>query len=153
MIPSQEESTMKRTWILAVALVLVAAAGSAQTPAPLPGEALAAILGPAGGGACATPPDEVRLAANRPGTDPKSACSAYADCGPYGSVSCNGNNSCSAQDRNCAVPAAGKVTCDGVTTWCPGGCTNCDICDATGDCIACCQCQGYAYWICVRGIC
>ncbi|HYH45983.1 MAG TPA: hypothetical protein VEG34_09870 [Thermoanaerobaculia bacterium] len=145
---------MKSAWIVAVVLLFVSAAGfAAPSPAPLSGEALAAILGPApAGGACAPKAEGVQLAAARPGTEIKSACNATAQCGS-GTVSCSGNSSCSAQDRNCAIPTAGKVTCDGVTTWCSGGCTLCDQCDATGDCMACCQCQGYAYWICERGIC
>lgn len=144
---------MKRAWFVAVALVLVSAALSAQTPSPAPlsGEALAAILGPSpAGGVCAPPAGEVRLAAARPGTDVKSVCSATAQC-YSGTVSCTGNSSCSTQDRNCAIPSAGKVTCDGVTTWCSNACTICDQCAATDDCVKCCQCDyGYPPLICAR---
>ncbi len=150
---------MKRAWLVAVVLIFVSAALSAQAPAPAPplsGAALAAILGPSPAGAvCAPPAGEVRLptarlAAVRPGTQSKSACSATAQC-LFGTVSCNGNSNCSAQDRNCAVPTAGKVTCDGVTTGCNNACTICDQCAATGDCIKCCQCDyGYPPLICAR---
>lgn len=143
---------MKRAWIVAVALVFVSAAGFAQapSPAPLSDEALAAILGPsAAGGACAPRAEGVQLAAARPGTNLKSACTATAQCAS-GTVSCSGNSSCSAQDRDCAIPTSGKVTCDGVTTWCPTACTVCDQCAATGDCIKCCQCDGYSFIFCSR---
>ena len=143
---------MKRAWILAVALIFVSAAGLAQapSPAPLSDEALAAILGsPAAGGACAPRPEGVQFAAVRPGSNVKSACTATAQCAS-GTISCSGNSTCSAQDRNCAIPTNGKVTCDGVTTWCPSVCTVCDQCAATDDCVACCQCQGLSYILCVR---
>ena len=144
---------MKRAWLVAAVLVLVSAALSAQAPAPAPlsGAALAAILGPsATDDVCAPTVGEARLAAARPGTGVKSACSATAQC-LSGTVSCTGNSNCSTQDRNCAVPTPGKVTCDGVTTWCNNACTICDQCAAPGDCIKCCQCDyGYPPLICAR---
>lgn len=143
---------MKRAWIVAFALVFVSAVGFAQTPSPttLSGEALAAILAPAAAsGACAPRPEGVQLAAARPVSDLKSACTATAQCAS-GTVSCSGNSTCTAQDRNCAVPTSGKVTCDGVTTWCSTACTVCDQCAATGDCIKCCQCEGFSFILCSR---
>jgi hypothetical protein len=144
---------MKRAWIAAVALVFVSAAGFAQAPgpAPLSGAALAAILGPpVAGGACAPQSEGVQLAAARPRITTKSACTATAQC-YSGTVSCSGNSSCSAQDRDCAIPTAGQVTCDGVTTGCPVACTICDQCAATGDCIKCCQCDyGLSIIMCSR---
>jgi len=123
---------MKRAWIVAVALVVVSTAGFAQSPSPAPlsREALAAILGP-------------------PGSNLKSACTATAQCAS-GTVSCSGNSNCSTQDRDCAVPTSGKVTCDGVTTWCSTACSVCDECAATGDCVKCCQCQGFPFLFCSR---
>ena len=144
---------MKRAWIAAVALVFVSAAGLAQAPSPEPlsDEALAAILStPAADGACAPRPEGVQRAAARPGGNVKSACTATAQC-DSGTISCSGNSSCSAQDRDCGIPFNGKVTCDGVTTWCPFACSACDQCAASGDCVACCQCQGLPYIFCVRG--
>ena len=48
-----------------------------------------------------------------------SYCNATAYCYTTGgSVSCSGNSSCYAQDQNCASSVRGKVTCDGVTTYC-----------------------------------
>ncbi len=50
------------------------------------------------------------------------ACSATADCGVHGNLTCNGNSTCSFVDRNCfltAPPESGYVICDGVKTNCP----------------------------------
>ncbi len=61
----------------------------------------------------------------------KALCGATAACGGGVTVSCTSNSavtSCSAADRNC--PEQGHVTCDGVTTWCPGTCP----CSATALC-------------------
>jgi hypothetical protein len=147
---------MKSAWIAAAALVLVAAAGFAEpSPVPLSAEALAVILGPSTAGpGCAPESEGTQPTAPRPASwgVETSACNATAQC-YSGTVSCSGNSSCSAVDRNCAVPTAGYVICDGVYHGCPVACTACDQCAATGECIPCCQCDGYTYVMCVRGIC
>lgn len=173
----------KEAWFVACALLLcVSAAGFAQT-APLTNEALAMILGqPAVKGACATQSSRVLFAAKGPGDGPggvgqMSACTAQASCGSgVTPVSCSGNSTCSAIDRNCPSQR-GQVTCDGVTKTCAvcpvdycaqcastgdcvaccrcdGGtaimCNNCCTCDATGDCMACCRCGGGTLSQCSR---
>ena len=151
---------MKRAWSVVAVLLFVSAAGFAEpSPAPLSEEALAVILGPSAAGpacapqAAAAPRPAGTKPAGRPGGGVEtSACNATAQC-YSGTVSCSGNSSCSAVDRNCAVPTAGYVICDGVYTGCNYGCSYCDQCAATGDCISCCQCDGYSYIVCVRGIC
>lgn len=68
-------------------------------------------------------------AAKRPAIPEKSLCAAAANCAGGGTVSCSSNtstSSCTAVDGNCAVNEPGHVTCDGVTTWCPNTCFNCD---------------------------
>src|SRR5215213_9597045 len=60
------------------------------------------------------------LAAKPPSAGQKALCSAGASCGSY-SITCTGDNSytsCSAVDQNCAAGQRGRVTCDGVITWC-----------------------------------
>lgn len=67
------------------------------------------------------------LEAKGPGIRPKSACSATANCGAGSPVSCTGNSSCTATDRNCAAGIRGNVTCDGVKTKCQPACpVDCD---------------------------
>ena len=139
---------MKRAWIVAVVLVFVSAAGFAQTPStpPLSGEGLAAILGPpAGSAACAALPEGVQPAGTPSAPDLKSGCIATAQC-PMSEVGCSGNV-CSSQDSDCANSIRGKVTCDGVTKWCPD-CSLCAQCDATGSCMHCCLCQGFSFTVC-----
>jgi len=137
---------MKKAMLFACAVLFVAAVGLAETlsPVPLTGEALAAILGePAG--SCATPTGTAVPAANRRGiAGEKALCTAVAQCAS-GTVSCSSNvstTSCTAVDRNCSIAERGHVTCNGVTTNCPTACSQCDICNATGDCFACCRCDG-----------
>jgi hypothetical protein len=136
---------MRKALIIACIMLFVSALGFAQTPsaAPLPSEALAAILGQTSD--CAPAQNEVVLAADRPQSGQyKALCFALAYCAS-GTVSCYGWNSvtsCSARDRNCSIGERGRVTCDGVTTYCPTACSQCEICDATGDCVACCRCAG-----------
>jgi hypothetical protein len=141
---------MRKVCILACTMFLIAAAGFSQTPsvAPLTNEALAAILGPAAvHGSCTLPQNEALFAANRPRTGLAKTCSATATCGADPSVSCSYGGSggtCSFANRNCPNEQ-GHVTCNGVTTWCPTTCPPsvwCQQCDATGDCFACCRCDG-----------
>ena len=156
---------MKNVRILVCALAFVSAAGFAQAPsmAPLSNEVLAAILSPlaaTGSTFCPTTSQgKVLFAATEQGggESTMSACSATANCASgYGTVYCEGNTSCTAYDRSCPGEQ-GHVTCDGVTTWCPtvacpcsGGpiqCNNCNTCNQTGDCFACCVCNGGSlYW-------
>jgi hypothetical protein len=152
---------MKKGWIVVCTctLAFVSVAGFAQTPnvVPLTSEALAAILGPSAvtpAPSCAALRGEPIFAANakkpRPGGEPKSICNATASCGS-GSVSCSGNSTCWAVDRDCLNCEQGHVTCDGVTKWCSSAC-NCNSyfgverwccqCACTADCVACCRCDG-----------
>lgn len=142
---------MRKVWFLACTMVLISAAGFAQTPsvAPLTNEALAAILGPAAvHGACAVPQNEAVFASNRSRAGLAKSCSATATCGTDPSVSCSvtgTGGTCTFANRNCNGGEQGHVTCNGVTTWCPTICppsTWCQKCDDTGDCFACCRCDG-----------
>lgn len=139
---------MRHRWIVAFALLFVAAAGFAETSAPaqLGGEALAAILDQSAAGAsCPTRAGEVVFASE----SVQSTCNATANCGST-TVSCTGTSSCSAVDRNCSTLTRGSVTCDGVTTSCPTSCCTggtiqqnfCCRCNATGTCMDCCRCAG-----------
>jgi hypothetical protein len=137
---------MKNAWIVACTLLFVSVTGFAQarSAAPLESAALAVILDqPVVTGSCATQQSGVLFAAKHPGRGlEKSICSATAQCLP-GTVSCSGNSTCSAVDRNCSIGERGHVTCDGVTTSCPVCCaTVCCQCDQTNDCMACCRCGG-----------
>jgi hypothetical protein len=149
---------MKKACIIIVCtMAFVSAAAFAQTPsvAPLTGEALAVILGePAVTASCPSPgpspQSEVLFAARRPAV-PK-ACSATANCTPGTTVSCTytgTGGTCTAVDRNCSVNQRGYVSCNGVVTNCPTTCQSCNLicqacnqCDQTGDCFACCRCDG-----------
>jgi hypothetical protein len=139
---------MKKAVLVACTVICVAASGFAATPSPVPltGEALATILGePADAGSCATSLSAAVFVAHRPGiAGEKALCTATAQCAS-GTVSCSSNTSttsCSSADRNCSIAERGHVTCNGVTTNCPTACSQCDICNATGDCFACCRCDG-----------
>jgi hypothetical protein len=145
----------KNPWILACVLLFVSVAAFAQAPQsqpPLTRETLAAILGLPAAGSCAVQPRGVRQAAKRPAIlTEKSLCTATATC-QYGStVSCSSNinmANCMAVNANCSAGEPGHVTCDGQITWCPPCCTGtihqvqCCNCDTTGDCRACCRCDG-----------
>jgi hypothetical protein len=109
--------------ILLTLAVLSVLASPATAASPSPGvPALSAFL------SSLAAPAPV-LAAKRPIIG-KSLCSASANCGSGGTISCSGNNSttsCSAADQNCSVGQRGFVTCDGVTTQCPNACpVDCD---------------------------
>jgi hypothetical protein len=155
---------MKKTWILACTLLLVSAVGFAQTPsgAPLTPEVIDAILDlPRATGSCATAkaPSRMIFAAQKPG--PGGGVSSMAYCVAYcewGTVSCQGNISCSAFDRNCTTACErGHVTCNDTvngtfTNWCPTECptSHCCDCEASGwsDCLACCRCDGHSAQYC-----
>lgn len=154
---------MKKVWFLICTLAFIPVAGFTQTPdvAPLPSEALAAILSPPAAttsASCPTSQGKVLFAAAEGGGESTmSACTATANCAS-GTVYCEGNSSCDTYDRDCTNGERGHVTCDGVTTWCPTACScppspppnicaNCNTCAQTGDCFACCICNGYGlYW-------
>lgn len=152
---------MKKEAVIAcvICTLAFAAAGLAQPPreAPLPPEALAAILGQSP--SCPTPQSEAVLAAakpGRPGFGPLKSCNATATC-ESGSVSCSvpgAGGTCTFANRNCDIDEPGHVTCNGVTTWCPTDCPCddrpvCCTCFATGDCFACCRCDGGSIGSCL----
>jgi hypothetical protein len=94
-------------------------------------------------------PDRV-MAARKPigEAGQKSYCSAQANC-EWGTVSCEGNNSCSAWDRNCSWGEVGHVTCDGNTYACPTQCCPDDFCTRDWQCQQnCYPCQAIysCYW-------
>lgn len=70
------------------------------------------------------------FAADVGGIGSLSICTATAQCGS-GTVYCEGNTTCTAVDRNCAIPQQGYVDCDGQRTYCPGSCCPCGSCGAT----------------------
>src|SRR4051812_24186343 len=45
------------------------------------------------------------------GREGKAFCTASANCGSGGTISCNGNSTCSNADHNCAEEQQGYVTC------------------------------------------
>ena len=153
---------MKRVWIAAAVLIfLAAAAGFSQAPAPsiapFSAEALAAILGQPAADACPKPQESVVLSAQRQGTF--KTCSATATCNDTSgiNVTCNysgSGGSCSFQNQNCAALVRGHVTCQGTTVVCPlcpsdCGSPKCCQCEATGDCFACCRCDGGTVGQCI----
>ncbi|HEV8578013.1 MAG TPA: hypothetical protein VGX68_02930 [Thermoanaerobaculia bacterium] len=146
---------MKRVWFAAVVLAFLAtAAGFSQTPAPsvvpLSAEALAAILGQPAGTACSRPQENAVFAARRQGNFFK-ACSATATCNDTSgtNISCNFGGSggtCTFQNQDCANGIQGFVNCNGTVTNCPACPCNlrpiCCVCESSGDCFACCRCDG-----------
>jgi hypothetical protein len=139
---------MRKTWIVAFALLLVSVAGFTQAPSPTPlsDEALAAILGDTDDGGACPLPQHGPLFAPAP---TKASCTATAQC-ESGTVMCTGNPTCTGVDRDCSILERGHVVCGGVTTNCPTACCNsgtaqdkaCCRCDATGGCQDCCRCAG-----------
>ena len=150
-----KEDPMKHAWMVAACtFIFVSAVGFAQPPsqAPLTSEALAAILSqPADGGSCISQQSSELYVAKRPRLgSTKAFCEAT--CGTYPNISCSGQG-CSAANRNCTTGEVGYVTCDGVTTSCPGTPREfaCCQCSATNDCWACCYCHGGGPIICSEG--
>lgn len=150
---------MKKTWIVACALLLVTVAGFAEapSPAPLTGAALAVILGePAATGSCAPQETGVLFAAKGPRLGmAKALCDATANCGSGVTRFCEDNTSpanCTSVDSNCSIGQRGYVSCNGVTTFCPvcpcDGTPACCRCDQTGDCMSCCRCGGGTFSQC-----
>lgn len=151
---------MKSARVLAIvfAFFLVSAVGVAQpsAKAPLSREAIAAILGlsTAPGGCAKAPavlPTRLVLAAKKgPGGGVSEMAFCQANC-ESGTVSCEGDISCQAFDRDCVAPNCekGHVTCNDTmtgttTTWCPTDCpaSFCCTCVQTGSCYDCCRCDG-----------
>ncbi len=155
---------MRKGWIVlcVCTLAFVSAAAFAQTPsvAPLASEVLAAILGQSvTSEACPAPRNDTLFAAKKPAKPGQfKSCSATANC-ETGTVTCSvsGSGTCQAFNRDCSIGERGHVVCNGVTTNCPttcgGGCTPpvwCCQCDQTGDCFACCRCNGGGPGQCIQ---
>src|ERR1044071_852302 len=156
---SPEEDAMKRVWIVgAILSLLPVAAGFSQGPAPgaapAGAEALAAILGQPTGAACLEPQGSLDLPGQHPGV--YRTCSATATCNDtsHSNISCNYGGAagvCSFQNQNCAAGVQGQVNCNGTITRCPTcpcGTPNCCICQNSGDCFACCKCDGGTFSQC-----
>ena len=154
---------MKRACILVALLSLLSVStGFAQAPAPsvapLSAEALAAILGPTADSGCSEPEESVVLPDQRQGV--YKTCSASATCNDTSGVpvSCNyggSGGSCTYQNQNCAAGVRGQVNCQGSVTQCPVcpsdcGSPKCCQCEATGDCFACCRCDGGTIGQCIN---
>jgi hypothetical protein len=110
---------MKKMLIFACTLAFLDAAGSAQTPSPA-AASLAAVFAPTPAvSSCPLPQAQPSFAASRHRVPTqKEECSV--SCGSF-SLTCTWTLSCSAVDRYCPS-TPGYVTCDGVTTYCPGPC-------------------------------
>jgi len=158
-----EEKAMKRVWIVvAVLSFLSVSAGFSQAPAPsvapLSAEALAAILGQPAATACPKPQESVVLPDQHQGI--YKTCNASATCNDTSGVpvSCNyggSGGSCTYQNQNCAAGVRGQVNCQGSVTQCPVcpsdcGSPKCCQCEATGDCFACCRCDGGTIGQCIN---
>lgn len=138
---------MKRNWIVGVILSFLSVA--AAFSAPLSDEDLAAILGQSSSTACPQPQESLTLPDQLQGAQFKT-CSATATCNDTSgvNVSCNFGGSggtCTFQNQNCDAGIRGQVNCNGAITQCPAcpcGTPPCCNCLATGDCFACCRCDG-----------
>lgn len=141
---------MKRAWSIVFVLALVAAAVYAQTPGEGSIPLFANLTLTEGAGSCATAQSGADLA-EVPVWIPMASCNATASCGS-GTVSCSGTTTCSSVDRACPTEQ-GRVTCNGVTTWCSTPCCGssdfCCKCSATSSCFDCCRCSGGAQHYCV----
>jgi hypothetical protein len=142
---------MKKALIIACTMAFVSAAAFAQAPsvAPLSSEVLAAILGqPEVAGSCPTPQGEALFAARRQGNGLYKSCSATANCWDGTTKSCTwsgAGGTCTATDSNCDAGIRGSVNCNGTVTsclQCPCGTPMCCQCASSGDCFACCRCDG-----------
>jgi hypothetical protein len=145
---------MKKSWILACALLFVSVVAFAEAPPsqpPLTQKALAAILGLPAASSCAVQPSGMRQVAKHPAIlTGKALCTAKATCQFGSTVSCSSSiNAANCMAVNASCPSEpGHVTCDGQTTSCPACCTgtsrqiDCCYCDQTGDCESCCHCAG-----------
>ncbi len=93
-------------------------------------------------------PDACEEILNDPLKTDKAGCTASYNCVHGGTVECSSNNigTCISTGQRC-----GGVSCDGVTTWCPGACQHAFNCatfchqtygstDGTCDEFGCCVC-------------
>lgn len=132
---------------------LVIALGSGLAPAavePDPAPALVEAAAPICGGPALF---EVAGAVEQ-GIGAMAACTASADCLAGGTVNCQGNNNCSAQDQTC-LSCEGWVECDGNRTYCPA-CEQCTFnqcrqgCSCPGgvsNCVNFCTCECECIWM------
>lgn len=67
-------------------------------------------------GSCAQPAAKVAVSSSG-GIGSQATCYAEAQC-EMGTVSCNGQSTCTAVDQDCSAGRRGYVTCDGNTTYC-----------------------------------
>jgi hypothetical protein len=136
---------------LVVALFLVAAAlGFFNLPAKADGPQAAPALSSADRAFLTSlaAPQQPELAAKKPGGGggaTKSLCSAEANCALGGTISCQGNNSCYAQDGNCNWGVTGYVICDGQYYGCGGSCCPEGFCTRDWQCAQSCYPCNYNY--------
>jgi hypothetical protein len=155
---------MKSSIAVAVLLLVSAAMGLSQVPAPsvapLSADALAAILDQPSATACPEPQQQdLVFAARRQGNYFK-ACNASATCNDTSGVSVNCHyfgpgGSCSAEEQDCANGIQGYALCNGVYSFCPEcpstcGSQACCDCKSTGDCFSCCRCSGGSISLCIN---
>jgi hypothetical protein len=144
----RKEVTMKKLGLglfLAVAAFafLISPAVAADAPARSAADrAFIAALAAARG---ATSPVPVARRPPAGGVGEKSLCTAEANCAFGGTVSCQGNSSCSAVDGNCSWGEVGHVTCDGNTYWCGGSCCPENFCSHEFQCYQSCWPCNYNY--------
>jgi hypothetical protein len=81
----------------------------------------------------------------RPAIGKKSLCTATANCTFGGTVSCQGNNSCSAVDGNCSWGEVGYVICDSQLYSCAGSCCPGNFCTREDQCASSCYPCSYSY--------
>lgn len=155
---------MKSSIVAAVLLLVSAATGLSQVPAPnvapLSAEVLAAILGQPAVTACPKPQQQDPVfAARRQGNFFKS-CAAVATCNDTSGVPVNcvyngPGGICFAVDQDCANGIRGYAQCQGVQSFCPEcppscGSQACCDCEETGDCFSCCRCDGGSVSLCIN---
>jgi hypothetical protein len=93
-----------------------------------------------------TPPGRAPRRPPSGGAGEKSLCSAEANCAiGGGTVSCQGNSSCSAVDGNCSWGEVGHVICDGNWYWCGGECCPANFCSHEFQCYQSCWPCNYSY--------
>jgi hypothetical protein len=101
---------MKRIWILACFLTLVAAASFALPPSDAPAT-LASIFAPAASSRSFHPEEEKFFASSTA----KHSC--FLNCGSI-TLGCSYTVTCMVVDQSCPSQR-GYISCDGVTTYCP----------------------------------
>jgi hypothetical protein len=81
----------------------------------------------------------------RPAIGKKALCTATANCSFGGTVSCQGNNSCTAVDGNCSWGEVGYVICDSQLYSCAGSCCPGNFCTREDQCASSCYPCSYSY--------